>query len=104
MRTNIFKKFSSRKRDVYKKLLSKLSNIIFKNKNNPLIEFEVNNLRNDRYDFIDRIINLSIINKIILSTNFDTIKIISDNKNTLDKFDKLNIKIEKIDFSKKEKK
>ena len=36
--------------------------------------------------------------------NFDTIKIISDNKNTLDKFDKLNIKIEKIDFLKKEKK
>ena len=69
-----------------------------------MIEFEVNNLRNDRYDFIDRIINLSIINKIILSTNFDTIKIISDNKNTLDKFDKLNIKIEKIDFSKKKKK
>ena len=98
------KNFPQEKRDVYKKLLSKLSNIIFKNKNNPLIEFEVNNLRNDRYDFIDRIINLSIINKIILSTNFDTIKIISDNKNTLDKFDKLNIKIEKIDFSKKEKK
>ena len=69
-----------------------------------MIEFEVNNLRNDRYDFIDRIINLSIINKIILSSNFDTIKIISDNKNTLDKFDKLNIKIEKKDFSKKKKK
>ena len=69
-----------------------------------MIEFEINNLRNDRYDFIDRIINLSIIRKIILLNNFDTIKIISDNKNTLDKFDKLNIKIEKIDFSKKEKK
>ena len=69
-----------------------------------MIEFEINNLRNDRYDFIDRIINLSIINKIILLNNFDTIKIISDNKNTLDKFDKLNIKIEKIDFSKKKKK
>ena len=52
------KNFPQEKRDVYKKLLSKLSNIIFKNKNNPLIEFEVNNLRNDRYDFIDRIINL----------------------------------------------
>ena len=67
------------------------------------MELEVNNLRNDRYDFIDRIINLTIVKKIILLGKFTKIKIISDNKNTLEIFDKLNIKIEKIDFSKKKK-
>ena len=69
-----------------------------------MIELEVNNLRNDRYDFIDRITNLVIIKKIILSSGFNKLKIISDNKNTLEIFDKLNIDIEKKDFSKKEKK
>ena len=100
------KNFSQEKEIIYNKLLTKLKKIIFENrdKNNSLIEFEVNNLRNDRYDFIDRIINLSIIKNIILSKGFNRIKIISDNKNTLDIFDKINIKIEKIDFSRTEKK
>ncbi len=100
------KNFSREKEIIYKKLLTKFKKFIFKNrdKNSSLIEFEVNNLRNDRYDFIDRIINLSIVKNIILSKRFSKIKIISDNKNTLDIFDKINIKIEKVDFSKKEKK
>ncbi len=100
------KKFRQIKKDVQKKLIAKLLKIISENKNedNPLIELEVNNLRNDRYNFIDRITNLVIIKKIILSSGFNKLKIISDNKNTLDIFDKLNIDIEKKDFCKKEKK
>ena len=100
------KNFSQDKKIIYNNLLTKLKKIIFENrdKNSSLIEFEVNNLRNDRYDFIDRIINLSIIKNIILSEGFSKIKIISDNKNTLDIFDKINIKIKKIDFSSTEKK
>ena len=100
------KDFPQIKKEVHKKLISKLQKIIYENKNNDnsLIELEVNNLRNDRYDFIDRITNLVIIKKIILSSGFKKLKIISDNKNTLDIFDKLNIDIEKKDFSKKEKK
>jgi len=99
------KKFQKERNKVYKKLLSILLKIISKNrdKNIPLIELELNNLRNDRYDFIDRIINLSIIKKIILLGGFTKIKIISDNQNTLKIFDKLNIKIEKIDFSRNKK-
>jgi len=101
-----FKNFSKEKKNIYKTLISKLSKVISRNKtnDNSLIELEVNNLRNDRYDFIDRIINLAIIKKIIISNKFNKIKIISDNKNTLHIFDKLNIEIEKIDLSKKEKK
>lgn len=97
------KKFQKDKNNVYKKLLSVLLKVIPKNKKIPLIELEINNLRNDRYDFIDRIINLTIVKKIILLGGFTKIKIISDNKSTLEIFDKLNIKIEKIDFSKKKK-
>ena len=80
--------------------------IISINRNNkvPLVELEINNLRNDRYNFIDRIINLSLIKKIILSKGFKKIKIISDNRNTINLYDKLKIKIEKIDLSKKENK
>jgi len=97
------KKFQKDKNNVYKKLLSVLLKVTPKNKKIPLIELEINNLRNDRYDFIDRIINLTIVKKIILLGGFTKIKIISDNKSTLEIFDKLNIKIEKIDFSKKKK-
>ena len=100
------KKLNKEKKNIYKKILSKLLKIIFKNKNNdiPMIELEINNLRNDRYNFIDRIINLIILKKIILLSSFNNIKIISDNQNTLNIFDKLKIKIEKIDLSKNEQK
>ena len=100
------RKFNKEKKNIYKKILSKLLKIIFKNKNNdiPMIELEINNLRNDRYNFIDRIINLIILKKIILLSSFNNIKIISDNQNTLNIFDKLKIKIEKIDLSKNEQK
>ena len=52
------KNFPKIKKDVHKELISKLQKIISKNKNedSPLIELEVNNLRNDRYNFIDRIL------------------------------------------------
>jgi len=96
------KEFQKDKNKIYKRFLSLLLKIIRKNrdKNIPLIELELNNLRNDRYDFIDRIINLSIIKKTILLGGFTKIRIISDNQNTLKIFDKLNVKIEKVDFSK----
>ena len=100
------KNFNYEKKNIYKKILSKLLKIISINRNNkvPLVELEINNLRNDRYNFIDRIINLSLIKKIILSKGFKKIKIISDNRNTINLYDKLKIKIEKIDLSKKENK
>ncbi len=102
----LLKKFNYEKKIIYKKILSKLLKIIFINKYNdiPLVELEINNLRNDRYNFVDRIINLSLIKKIILSKGFKKIKIISDNRNTINIYDKLNIEIEKVDLSKKENK
>ncbi len=96
------KNFNQGRKTIYKKVISTFLKVILKNKDKkiPLIELEVNNLRNDRYQFVDRIINLIIIKKIISKGNFKKIKIISDNKSTLNIFDKLNIEIEKIDFSK----
>ena len=56
---------------------------------------EIFNLRNDRYDFPDRILNYLIIKKLILKKKFKKVKIISDNKVTLKIFDNLNVEIEK---------
>jgi hypothetical protein len=98
-----FKDYNKEKKFFYKKLLSKLLNVISKNKkqNIPFIELEINNLRNDRYDFIDRIINILVIKNIIKKNKFKNIKIISDNEKTLNIFNDLNVKINKIDLTKK---
>ena len=49
---------------------------------------------------MDRIINFLVIKRIIQINNFRKIKIITDNKKTLNIFDNLNIQIEKIDLTK----
>jgi hypothetical protein len=94
--------YRSEKKVFYKKFLLKLLNIISKNKKSsiPFIELEINNLRNDRYGFIDRIINLLVIKKIIKKNKFKKIKIISDDKKTLNIFNGLSIKIQKVDLTK----
>ena len=43
---------------------------------------EIFNLRNDRYDFPDQILNYLIIEKTNLKKNLKEVKIISDNKVT----------------------
>ena len=63
-----------------------------------LSEMEIFNLRNDRYEFPDRILNCLIIKKLILKKGFKKIKIISDNKFTLKIFDNLDVNIEKKDI------
>ena len=61
---------------------------------------EIFNLRNDRYEFPDRILNFLIIKKIIIEKKIKKIKIISDKNSTLKIFDNWNLKVEKKDFSK----
>ena len=65
-----------------------------------LSEMEIFNLRNDRYEFPDQILNYLIIKKLILKKKFKKVKIISDNKVTLNMFDNLNVEIEKKNLSK----
>ena len=98
-------KFYKEKKKIYKNFLSIILKTISSNKNHqiPLIELEINNLRNDRYNFIDRIINLATLKKIIFKQGFTNIKIISDNKTTLNIFNNLKINLDKIDLSKKKK-
>ncbi len=97
-----FANFIKEKKNAYKKLISNLLKIISSSPKDdiPFIELEINNLRNDRYNFIDRIINFLVIKRIIQINNFRKIKIITDNKKTLNIFDNLNIQIEKIDLTK----
>ena len=64
-----------------------------------LSEMEIFNLRNDRYDFPDRILNFLIIKRIISKKKIKKIKIISDNKYTLKIFDNTNLNVEKKDLS-----
>ena len=59
------------------------------------------NLRIDRYDFVDRMINLISIKKLIKKKKIRNIKIISDNTTTLNIFDNLSLNIEKVDYLKK---
>ena len=61
---------------------------------------EIFNLRNDRYEFPDQILNYLIIKKLILKKKFKKVKIISDNKVTLNMFDNLNVEIKKKNLSK----
>jgi len=96
------KNFSNYRKKNYKVLIQKFRKFILGNLDDKffLSEMEIFNLRNDRYEFPDRILNFLIIKKIILEKRIKKIKIISDNKSTLKIFDHLNLKVEKKDFSK----
>ncbi len=85
----------------YNYLLKYFKRFILKNQDDKffLSEMEIFNLRNDRYEFPDRILNFLVVKEIILKKKIKKIKIISDNKYTFKIFDQLNIEIEKKDFS-----
>lgn len=61
-----------------KKLIKKLLQNINLKENNLLLESEVFNLRNDKINFFNKIINILIIKKIFVKKNYD-IKLITDN-------------------------
>jgi len=96
------KSFTNLRKKTYKILIKGLKKIILENPENKffLSEMEIFNLRNDRYDFPDRILNFLIIERIISKKKIKKIKIISDNKVTLKMFDNLNVLIEKKNLSK----
>jgi len=96
------KNFSNYKKKNYKLLIQKFRKLILDNPKNKffLSEMEIFNLRNDRYEFPDRILNFLIIKKIIIEKKIKKIKIISDKNSTLKIFDNWNLKVEKKDFSK----
>ena len=95
------KNFLNYKFFFYKDLIKKFKDFILHNPKKTffLSEMEIFNLRNDRYNYPDRILNFLILKKIILEKKIKKIKIISDNKSTLKIFDNLNLNIEKKDFS-----
>ena len=99
------KDFIKERKKIYEKLVKKISSSVVQKSHLdlPLIEFEINNLRNDRYSFIDRIINFIILKKIIFKKKIKKIKIISDNPNTFYILNNLNIEIEKIKIPKQKK-
>lgn len=91
------------KKSSYDTFLNFLKRTLSKKKENEFFynELEIMNLRIDRYNFVDRIINLISIKKLILRKKIKKLKIISDNVSTLNIFDNLNLDIEKEDLSKK---
>ena len=96
------KKFLDHRKKKYQTLIQKIKKFILNTPNKKffLSEMEIFNLRNDRYNYPDRILNFIVIKKIIIEKKIKKIKIISDNKSTLKIFDNLNLNIEKKDFSK----
>ena len=95
------KSFSNLRKKTYKILIKGLKKFILENPKDKffLSEMEIFNLRNDRYDFPDRILNFLIIKRIISKKKIKKIKIISDNKYTLKIFDNTNLNVEKKDLS-----
>ena len=95
------KNFKVLRKNIYQSLIKEFKKFISHNEKNKyfLSEMEIFNLRNDRYEFPDRILNYITIKKILLIKKIKKIKIISDNKESLKIFDNLNIKIEKKDLS-----
>ena len=95
------KNFKNLKGKFYKIILKNFKDFILKSRENKsfLIELEIFNLRNDRYNFVDRIINILIVKEIILKNKIKKLKIISDNSSTLRMFDKMNLNVEKKDLS-----
>ena len=96
------KDFGDLRKKIYKSLIRELKKFILLNEKKKffLSEMEIFNLRNDRYEFPDQILNYLIIKKLILKKKFKKIKIISDNEVTLNIFDNLNVEIEKKNLSK----
>ena len=96
-------RFKSIKKNSYNTFLKFLKNSFSKKKQDNFFhnELEIMNLRIDRYDFVDRMINLITIKKLIKKKKIKNIKIISDNPSTLNIFDNLSLNIEKEDLSKK---
>ena len=96
-------RLNSIKKNSYNTILKFLKNSFSKKKQNNFFfnELEIANLRIDRYDFVDRMINLISIKKLIKKKKIRNIKIISDNRSTLNIFDNLSLNIEKEDLSKK---
>ena len=96
------KDFVNLRKKIYSNFIKKLKKFILLNEKKKffLSEMEIFNLRNDRYDFPDRILNYLIIKELIFKKKFKKVKIISDNKVTLKIFDNLNVEIEKKNFSK----
>ncbi len=97
------KNFDNLRKSNYKKLIEEFKKSISNNGENKffLSEMEIFNLRNDRYEYPDRILNFLIIKKIILKKKIKKVTIISDNKYTLNIFDNIDLEVEKKDFSNK---
>lgn len=97
------KNFINLRKTSFKNLIDEFKKSILNNSENKffLSEMEIFNLRNDRYKYPDRILNFFIIKKIISRNKIKKIKIISDNKYTLNIFDNINLEIEKKDLSNK---
>lgn len=97
------KNLNTFKKNSYNSLIQFLKNSLSKKNENSYFynELEIFNLRIDRYDFVDRIVNLISIKKLILKRKIRKLKIISDNKSTLNIFDDMNLDIEKVDLSQK---
>ena len=89
------KDFVNLRKKIYRNLIKELKKFILLNEKKKLFlsEMEIFNLRNDRYDFPDRILNYLIIKKLILKKKIKKVKIISDNKATLKIFYNLNVEI-----------
>ena len=97
------KNLNTFKKNSYNSLIQFLKNSLSKRNENSFFynELEIFNLRIDRYDFVDRIVNLISIKKLILKRKIRKLKIISDNKSTLNIFDDMKLDIEKVDLSPK---
>tara|TARA_B100000989_G_scaffold94021_1_gene68337 strand:- start:7325 stop:8941 length:1617 start_codon:yes stop_codon:yes gene_type:complete len=97
------KNFMNLRKKVFANMIKEFKKFVLRNEESKhfLSEMEIFNLRNDRYEFPDRILNCLIIKKLILKKGFKKINIISDNKFTLKIFDNLDVNIEKKDLSKK---
>ena len=93
--------YQKQKKKYFKILLRKLKELIYEKKKFDffLVEQEIFNLRNDKYNFIDKILNFLVIRYIISKKKIKKIKIISDNKNTFKVFKNLDLEIDKVDLS-----
>ena len=95
------KNFMNLRKKIYTDLIKEFRKFILRNERNKhfLSEMEIFNLRNDRYEFPDRMLNYLVVKKLIEKKKFRKVKIISDNKFSLKIFDNLDINIEKEDLS-----
>ena len=95
------KSFLNFREKSYKMLIKRFKKSILNSSEDKffLSEMEIFNLRNDRYNFPDRILNFLIIKRIKSKNRIKKIKIISDNRYTLKIFDNVNLEVEKKDLS-----